>query len=493
MIDTAALVKSQTKTEVPPSDKIFDELGKNTYDYKDVVSELIDNAVAARRPNQPIEVIVSLFLDAKGIPIRFQIWDNGIGIAEDRLGLAISPAALQSSNSLNEHGIGMKQAIASLGRLEYLATKTEGEKVARVVLKFSFGKIDTYNCNVDFQSGTEISVVDLKPIVNAHPGRITDNLVPYLGARYRRFLRSDNKLLSLRLELKDSKSNQVTNTWEVTDVKPIYFHPSTRTNKPVISNQLIAGDGWKASLTFGYAPTDEEYDELGLSPPNKFHPYYVSLSNQGLDVLLHDRIILFHQLSELGLVPARHNSFNNARGELDLLEGFSTAITKNSIVFEQHFKECIEQARDILSGEKEVAGTKKDYLKVKSYPEELPESLLRDRLANWLRNNPVNKKKDVKTEYVVQGLEGFIDILADGEAWELKVDQASGLDVYQLFMYMDLAGIKKGFLVAKDFTTGSKVAAEYVNKNHQRDIVLTPLTSFPINHPPDAKEREDYF
>ncbi len=48
-----------------------------------------------------------------------------------------------------------------------------------------------------------------------------------------------------------------------------------------------------------------------------------------------------------------------------------------------------------------------------------------NRLKKYLDTNHFSPKKDVKTEYAVGGLGGFIDILADGEAYELKVNQAS--------------------------------------------------------------------
>src|SRR5438045_7415456 len=100
----------------------------------------------------------------------------------------------------------------------------------------------------------------------------------------------------------------------------------------------MEGNGWKAELTFGYATNeDNEYEELGLQPPNKFHPYRVSIGTQGLDVILHDRVILFHQLSELGIVVQRHSDYNAVRGEINLLSGFATAITKNSVRDDEHF------------------------------------------------------------------------------------------------------------------------------------------------------------
>jgi hypothetical protein len=283
--------------------------------------------------------------------------------------------------------------------------------------------------------------------------------------------------------------------WEVKEVKPTYFHPGTRENRPVFSKYPIEGNGWKAELTFGYAPKDNsEYEELGLEAPTKFHPYRVSISTQGLDVILHDRVILFHQLSELAIVNQRHSDYNAVRGEIVLLNGFSTAITKNSIIQDDPFRGCIVQVRDILTGEKAgPAGRKENYVQHKSYPEELPEALLRDRLVEWLTNNPIQKRQNVSKEYAVAGVEGFIDILADGEAWELKKDQASALDVYQLFMYMDIGDINKGYLVAKTFTPGASVAVKAIKEKHNKEIVAAPRDQFPINHQPTAQEREDYY
>lgn len=495
MINLSKLEKSSKKTTVEPSDNIFVELGKNTYDYKDLISELIDNAIAARRNDRRLIVTIDLFVDTNNKPVEFVIKDNALGISPERLGAAITPAGIQSPGSLNEHGLGMKQAIAALGKLKYLATKTEKEDKARVLLEFKFGEIPIFYSSFDGDSGTEISVINLKPIVLSNPTVITRNLVLYLGARYRRFLRPDNKIADISMSIRRQNNSDIIYSWKIEEVKPTYFHPSTRTNKPVIVNYELARKNWKARLTFGYAPTeDSEYKELGVDTPSKFHPYSVSLNKQGLDIIRHDRVVLFHQLSEAGIIAARHPDFNNIRGEIDLIEGFSTAITKNSIIDDDNFRECISEVRKILTGEKEgEGGIKKNYLRGKTYPEQIPEALLRDRLATWLASNPINKKTDVKTEYVVEGLEGYIDILADEEAWEIKVDQAAALDVYQLFMYLDVGEISKGFLVAKDFTTGAKVAAEHITKNHKKSLTLTTIDKFPITHPPSDTEREEYY
>lgn len=495
MIEISQTQKLEQKVCVQASNNLFIELGNNTYNYRDLISELIDNSIAKRREDRQLNVNIKIYVDEQNKPQHFIIIDNASGIPNEIFGNAISPAAIQTQNSLSEHGLGMKQAIASLGKLKYLATKVINEEKGRVVTEFKFGEIDVYSCDFPNDSGTEICVEDLKPIVVTNPTLYTRDIVPYLGARYRRFLKPDRKILSLTISMINNRSNDTIYEWAISEVKPVYFHPSTRENRPVILSHQLAGSGWKAQLTFGYAPKDDdEYRELGLEPPPKFHPYKVSLSRQGLDIIHFDRVILFHQLSELEIITSRHNDYNIIRGEIILLEGFTTAITKNSIIQDTNFKQCISEISQILNGEASGPGDKKhNYLKTKTYPEEIPEKLLRDRLIEWLRNNPMAKKQTVDKEYVVEGIEGYIDIFADNEAWELKVDNVSALDVYQLFMYMDIGNIEKGYLVARYFSDGARVAVRKILEKHRKEIILARREDFPINHHPSETEREEYY
>lgn len=495
MIDVNLLQTSATIT-VQPSDRIFTELGNNTYDYKDLLSELIDNAIAARTHGRLLHVIIDIFVDDNNNPVEFMISDDAGGIPSDKLALAITPAGIQTQNSLNEHGLGMKQGISALGKLNYLATKTRDDVQARVVREFRFGDIQTFSVPFDRDCGTVISVVDIKPIVTTHTSTITRTIIPYLGARYRRFLKADNPQVEIKINITETQNRSTPlYAWRVEQIKPTYYHPHSVDNRPVIHEYSLSGHGWSAKLTFGYAPkTEKEYEELEIEPPTKFHPYKVSLNRQGLDIILHDRVVLFHQLSELEIVAMRHSDYNDIRGEIILLNGFSTAITKNSIIHDRHFKECIEKISHILNGQAPGPGNRtENYLRRRTYPEEIPEKLLRDRLKEWLANNPLNRRAEVRIEYVVEGIEGYIDILADREAWELKVDQATAQDIYQLFMYMDVGGFDKGFLIAKDFSPGAKVAASHITQHHNKEIVIATRDQFPINQPPSTTEREEYY
>ena len=404
-----------------------------------------------------------------------------------KLGESISPAAVQNRGSLNEHGLGMKQAVASLGRLEYLATKTKDDKEAIIVKEFRYGKIEPKLISVPWTHGTELKIGRLRPIVPMAQTYYSRDVVKHLNARYRRLLLPDAPQMKLTIELLDADSNppEIITQYKAEALKPIYFHPNTRQNKPVVEKKGFKGKGWEAELTFGYAPVDKEYADLGLEKPTKFEPYHVSIKNQGLDIILHDRVIQFHVLSEIGLVQARHNDYNSIRGEIDLKKGFSTAITKNAILQDEHFTESLDEIKQFLD--------ERDYLKRKTYPEDLPEELLRDRVANWLKSNKISPRKDVQSEFAVQGLGGSIDILADGEPWEIKREEANGLDVYQLFAYLDMGDFTKGYLVAKAFSTGAEAAAIHIQTKHRKEIILSKLEEFPVLHAMTDQERDKYY
>ena len=477
---------------VEPSDNLWRELGNNTYDFRDLISELIDNSLAARVEDELLEVEIDVVISDSSPDKSFiVIRDNASGIPLKKLGTALSPGAHSGGSTLNEHGLGMKQAIAALGKFKYLATKITDSDAAAVVDVLKFGELPYKRVVVPWTHGTEICVQGLKSIVPKKSQSYSKSVVDSLGARYRRFLKTDAPVMSLRITLRDADSPdasgepRLVSEWTVTEVKPVYFHPNERHNKPVIMPKHFTGSGWTAKLTFGYAPSDVEYEELGLEPPSKYGPYFVSLNKQGFDLIKNDRVIKFAQLSELGIVPTRHNKYNHVRGEIDLVGGFVTAITKNHVIHDENFDDLVRQITDFLNS--------KDYLERRTFPDELPERLLRDRLKHFLLTNAFNPKQDVKTEYPVGGLGGFIDILADGEAYELKVMQAGGIEVYQLFAYMDMGDLESGYLIAPSFGVGAEAAAAHIEQKHGKQIRLVPTKDFPITDPPSQKELEDYY
>lgn len=222
MINLQNINESSQTTKVEPSNNIFKELGNNTYDYKDLLSELIDNSVAQIIPNKQLDVRIDIFIDDTNTAIEFIIFDTASGIARNDLGICITPAGKLSKSGLNEHGLGMKQAVSAIGDLNYLASKTENETDGVLVREFAFGNIKTYNVpDFPLEHGTIISIKNLKKIINTNAGAITNTIPKYLGARYRKYLVADNKILNLELSLKKYDTKDVIQQWTIKEVKPI--------------------------------------------------------------------------------------------------------------------------------------------------------------------------------------------------------------------------------------------------------------------------------
>lgn len=484
---------SKITIDVKASDNIFKELGNNTYDFVELLSEFIDNSIAAKVYNKILKVSIEIgYSKYENKAMYIEIKDNGKGIGKDKLASAISPAELSGGKTLNEHGLGMKQAVAALGDLEYLKTKTIDDEYEYEVNNFKFGKIEVNRKKVNYDSGTSIRISNLRTPINITPQYYTTNISVNLGAIYRRYLKKENTELDLSIKLINLDRNQEgelidseARVWKIKEIKPVYFHPNRWRNEPLVIRKRFSGRGWEAKLTFGYAPRKYEYEELEIEKPKNYMPYNVSINKQGLDIIRNDRIIKMHQLSEIDLIKTKHNKYNYVRGEIDLVKGFTTAITKNNIIRDQNFNELLQDIKEFLD--------KNNYLDEKNYSDKLPENLLRDRLAEHFKESTLLRKNNIKTEYAIEGLGGYIDILADDEAWELKTGPSKGLDVYQLFAYMDMGNFKKGYLVADEFRTGAKTAAEFINANHDKKIKLIPMSEFPIGNPPSIDEIEKYY
>lgn len=287
MIDLTKATSSASPINVEPSNQLYRELGNNTYDCLDAISELIDNAVAKRVEGELLQVEIEIGVSATDeSKDYFIIRDNASGIPLEILPKCLSLAAITGEESLNEHGMGMKQAIACLGKLGYIATKTKDMDKAIVIEEFKFGKFLPKEIEVPWSHGTEIYIKALCPMLpKTHLGTGYSKIASYLGARYRRFMKPENPRVTIVMTMLDIDNDYVIPLPEVKEIKPVYFHPRKRTNEPTIIKRKFSNSNWSATLTMGYAPSDYEYEELGLEAPKRYGPYHVSLSNQGIDIL----------------------------------------------------------------------------------------------------------------------------------------------------------------------------------------------------------------
>lgn len=493
------------KIQALDSDDAYETSGLTNYQLDEVLSEFIDNSISAS--NGPsVSVSIKVLIEGETAK-QMIIEDNGKGIAEEDIPKVI---ALGKKNphggAFNEHGMGLKQAAWFLGNKHTIETTKAG---IQHVLAFSPLKRETSlrrekkdDPNVSF---TRITI-DLNQEKRAVPvtEKATKTLIQYLGARYRWFLepnKEGQKRLTLTYEMlqrSNSDDPYASTLFAVNPVKPLYFKGGTI--EPYLYKRKLESPGkWAIELTAGLAPASEyQWDLIGIQPelrPKKGHPYYICQANQGLDVMIKGRVLLFNQLSEaeVKIVDSRHNRFNLVRGEINLLSGFKTQRTKNGIVAESNWKEMIQRVKTILTDQDPEFKVGRDLLGQGADDDytDVDEEIYHNRVAEMLKTikamNP--NKSDVKVlQQVGEGFDLIADIIVGDEIWEIKKAASPPIDVMQLVMYLTITGKKKGFLVSESFNDSAKALIPVLKEKYGLDITLYTHKDLNINRPASVDE-----
>ena len=460
-------LKSGIVLNVEASNRLFYELKNSNYTYEQCLNELIHNSIASKNDGKLLTITISIFISKIDSSKNYLIFeDDGSGMNHKQLENGISPGKKAGKHKLNDHGLGMNTSIPSLGKLDYLATKTKDINKAIFIEEFKYGKIKTKESIVDFEHGTEICIKNLNPIVFMSQVKYTKYLVKQLGATYRRFLSVNNPKIKLIINFFDiDNNNSLKKSWNIKEENQVFMNPFNRKNMPNEHNILFEGDNWKASLTYGYSAKENDYTLLVMEKPKHYFPYINCRKNQGFDLIINDVILKRNQLTEIGLVDKEHDRFNYIRGEINLIEGFSTTTNKVDVIRNKNFNELVKKIKNYLN--------EKNYLKPIPYSsKDIKESVYKNRLVKNFNSNRFMLKEEVTPEYTVGALDGHIDILADKEAWELKRGIASGNDMYQLFGYLDMGNIKKGYIVAEGLSSGGKEALKHINNKYDLKIAF---------------------
>jgi hypothetical protein len=482
---------------VGASDLLFERLGNNQLNFLDLLSELIDNSIAGAHDDKPVRIRISFFSGKQGRIERIRIRDNGRGIPEKHLGKALSLGAKRIVGSLNEHGMGMKQAVMGLGMLDRLLTRVDGSDRAVGVDRFGFGEIPLVRRQVTW-TGTEITIKDLKHgVVPDKYSVIRSSVCLWIGARYRKFLIDDpasgaSKRAEIQLRHYVSGEERRVDRIRIQEVNPAYrsdikkekgrpeqtrffcSHMNDPLDPPFEECRPEHGCDWKFKLVIGLAPEGSLTAILGRTSKQarRNQPYHVSQKNQGLDVIMNDRVIVFSQWSELfqslsdSILVEKHPSFNRIRGELILGHGFSTTITKNQISLTTEWRDARERLYHYV----------KEQRLFNPPPPGRREAVNNNLLIEYLKN----KYGDHFEPKQVAGIfDAEIDIkdTKNNEAYELKVVRTTWQDVFQLFGYMSASDMQKGYLVAYSHKQAAKDAVKHINEKYPLEIQLKHFDS----------------
>jgi sensor histidine kinase regulating citrate/malate metabolism len=93
---------------------LFRGLAKQNMLFHQAIGELVDNAIAARRDGQKFRIEINL-TPLNGDGLQIDISDNGKGMNVETLSRALEPGqSATTTDRLNEHGFGLKNALATL-------------------------------------------------------------------------------------------------------------------------------------------------------------------------------------------------------------------------------------------------------------------------------------------------------------------------------------------------------------------------------------------
>jgi hypothetical protein len=480
---------SPTKITAAPAPESYPTSGRTNYTYEEALAEFIDNSISARDLGEQLKVVVRVYIE-KNVPVKLSVEDNGIGIPEESIPSVIALGKTIGNGSFNEHGMGLKQAAWWMGDSHAITTTTAS---AQYIVTFSPLNHETTVSYTDKPAGTK-SFTKLE--IQIRPGstfipqetRACKNLLLQLGARYRRFLHSTtggqpDLILVYETFSKDEGEPDFTQakSERVSVVSPFYYRAGN--DAPFLDRcKVKADDGsWEIELTLGLAPTEEQHDKLGTPPdarPKKGHPYYVGLDKQGLDLMIKGRVLKFHQLSEIGLVPARHNSFNHVRGEINLLSGFKTQRTKNGLLTDsKNWPDMIARVKRIMENEDPKVKIGRNLLARIDDDDlsDVDEAIYQWRIAKMLKKvenwNP--KKEPVNAEVQLgQGIDVRSDIVVGETIWEIKKGESTPHDLMQLVMYLTITGYKTGYLVAQSFKASTPALNEVIKSKLGLNIRL---------------------
>lgn len=427
-------------------------MSKSGFTFTSALNELVDNAIVSAK-NISINLLVENF-GQRSIK-KISVIDDGNGISLEECAIALSVGA-RTNEGINEHGVGMKGAIAYFGN----SNITKGlDKI------FSYDGVDSFvitgyegnNLHIDDEvkvpetTGTKIV---MNVLLNVFAAQRVVKLRDSLGVRYANFISNGGKIVINEVDMvsgkiiNDAKGKPTSIVIEA--IYPPYFHPTTLTNVHLLKTEIVTKN-IIAELTIGMSPEDT----TGVWAKQSY--------GGGIDVVQNDRVIMHRTFEPLTVWrPTNHTSLNGLVGQLVVKSGHIPTTPK---------KDNMQQTDEWYEVKKKIAEAIKD-AKLSSFfnpPENdddydnLSESLIRDGLAEYLKSqtlpNGDNIWSDVKTEESTDtnlSMDATAKSGDDFYVFEVKKGNFNAQDMNQLVGYMITAGATHGVVFAKNVLANAK-------------------------------------
>lgn len=219
------------------------------YSTDELLAEYIDNSISASRPGIPVDIDITI----NNGTMTYS--DNGTGISLSQIENALSLGSYTTRRGgMNEHGLGFKQAMFSMGKFIELDSHTDkGESYSikgREDLQFGLPYNDPVAVNPDCKlttPGLQFKV-KLNPLLQEKFKNTEklEELIDLLGAKYQDLLRSNQLSISLNVDNKYVS---------IRPNSPTYWNFKTNAVGPLFEKTYKASDdSWEAKVVIGYVP-----------------------------------------------------------------------------------------------------------------------------------------------------------------------------------------------------------------------------------------------
>ena len=492
----------------PDSQELWESFGKNHKNFTSLLCELIDNSISNLIANESLnkrEIKITIenkeshLVDVEDM-VKVSIEDTGTGIHDFSQAMDLGKKNRKSESYLNEHGFGLKNALATANKKNnnwkiYSRTKQDFDSelvsIVEAPWKMTFngkftGKKEKIKWPGDNNgTGTLIEFVCTKNIFNSISKRGSkfnyklESLIEEIGVIYRDFIEKHKVKITL-----SATNNNISTNYDVIGIFP--------KNASLIEKLSEDGGHFKNDHFFNINNNklkvyykfywQPEKDISGRKPIN----YYThNTLSQGVEIRLNGRLLEYNVFEEIW-DKKRHDVFNPFFGVINI-EGEGkdlppTSTTKTGFIKDSPiFKELIEQIRKILPKQFYPDNQKpywKDKIKSKTKNKKKPKESTKqknaiDLIKKW--KNPKNIFPDFKVFSGISQNICILDVQMVNENDEVilienKRETSKLLDIYQLRMYWDgyvydnETSPDKAYLVAESHPNWMKEVRDEINR-----------------------------
>lgn len=458
---------------LPHADEVWRGIGGHFDSLGQIICEFVDNSIANIMANDPPMRNIRISLKDETNRVRVTIEDSGVGISN--LANAFRLGGKDSQEGpLNEHGFGMKHALASANAANddwRVCTRTEADVSAQQYVQIAAPyKISLLPYSIVHESqarwpgvfhgtGTYVEFSTPKEMFNTLRSGMRGNagfetcisyLIEDLGFVYAGLIERNEASFVVSWE-----SQGITRDRTVAAVLPDWEQFYRPPGKGVEKADLGAGE-----VTIHYS-----FGSIKVSSHRKY--YRKNMSSSGLEVRLNGRLLEHNVFKDVWAIE-RHNMYNHFLVTIDVVSSDSKRLppTRTS-------KNGLRKGNPLLE---ELYKWVRHHMPVppKDIASDPGERDLFEELAK-LKRDHVPEPKTVKTEqhvFTTLGENVRVDLyLAYGKTlilFEGKKDSTTVKDVYQLKMYWDGAVIDglrptEGILVAAHHPDSVTRMVEHVN------------------------------